>query len=79
LTTGAYLAYVQITDPGDGTAIASGESPPFRVYAPGSGPDRGIYVPETRWTKETDTPAAQPPDYSGQESVPLEGEAINAY
>lgn len=79
LTTGTYLAFVQITDLGDGMVIASGESPPFRVYARGSGPDRGIFVPETRWVKEMYASAAHQPDYDGQQPVLPEGEAIHAY
>jgi hypothetical protein len=79
LTTGTYLALVQITDLGDGMVIASRESPPFRVYERGSGPDRGIYVPETRWMKEVNSPAALEPYYDDRQPDLPEGEAINAY
>ena len=49
LTTGAYVAVVQITDVSDSLVIASAQSPSFNVYAENAGRDRGIYVPQVLW------------------------------
>jgi lipopolysaccharide transport system ATP-binding protein len=51
LTSGTYHAVIQITDISDSTVIASIQTSPFRVYAEGAGPDRGIYVPQLTWDK----------------------------
>ncbi len=53
LTTGKYFVLVQITDPGDGIIIASGQSNPFYVYEDYMLPGPGIYIPLVRWSKRT--------------------------
>jgi hypothetical protein len=49
LATGQYTILVQITDLSDAMVIASGQTPPFEVYAERSMPNSGIYVPSTHW------------------------------
>jgi lipopolysaccharide transport system ATP-binding protein len=79
LTTATYVAVVQITDASDAAVIASGESEPFPVYAEGSGPERGIYVPEVHWTKLEDEWLMGDGDNFGKLFYFREGEAAHAY
>lgn len=53
VTSGKYVVEVRITDASDSLVIASGRSRPFRVLGGGSGPNRGIYVPQVSWTKHS--------------------------
>ena len=50
LTTGKYIALVQITDPGDSIVIASGQSRPFYVYEGYNIYEPGIYNPLVHWS-----------------------------
>jgi lipopolysaccharide transport system ATP-binding protein len=51
LTTGMYIALVQVTDPGDSLIIASGQSRPFNVYEDYNIYEPGVYTPLVRWSR----------------------------
>jgi lipopolysaccharide transport system ATP-binding protein len=49
LTSGKYVALVQVTDPGDSIVIASGQSRPFGVLENYNIYEPGVYTPLVRW------------------------------
>jgi lipopolysaccharide transport system ATP-binding protein len=51
LTTGTYIALVQVTDPGDSLIIASGQSRAFNVYGDYNIYEPGVYTPLVHWSR----------------------------